>query len=219
MANHFQAPEPGRFSGPILAAGVGLTALVFLLIPVTQFFRREPPPPEERQPEGLYLPPPPPPPPPEPPPPPPPPPRELEEPPPPPRPTLEQLELALTPGTGGALEPGPAGVFDFEVESGAALVDLFELDELDEVPRLLRAGRVDYPAQLRRSGVEGFVQLVVVIRRDGGVEVTEVVESSHRAFVAPAVRGAESSRFTPPRRFGETVRARYTWTIEFSLDR
>lgn len=217
MSDFFESPKQRRLSWPIVGAGVGLTLIVFLLIPMTQVIRIEPP--EEAPAErfGIYMPPPPPVPPA------PPPPRKDEpdpEPEPealPPMPSLEQLELELQPGAGNLLEIGSGLDLDFEVESGRTLLELFDFGDLDEIPRITQGGRVVYPPRLQRAGVEGFVRVLVIIEKDGSVGVSEVLDFSDPGFVPPAVRGAEASRFTPPQRLGEPVRARYVWTIEFSL--
>lgn len=198
--------------------GIGACLLIFLIIPFSQLLHDLGEPPETISSVSVALPPPPPPPPE----PPPPEPEQEQTPPPPdqqpPLPSLEQLEIALNPGTGGALAVGTGTGLDFAMETVDDLRDLFDFGELDAIPHVVRAGAIEYPPALRRAGTEGFVNLVVIIDQNGRVQVDEVVDFSHRAFVQPAIRGAENTRFSTPRRNGEPVRARYLWPIRFTLN-
>jgi protein TonB len=128
---------------------------------------------------------------------------------------LSQLEVALNPGTGGGWDSAFAPI-DFG--SPDAIGDMiFEVSDLDRVPRVVRRGRLEYPFELRRSGIEGVVRLLVVIDTDGRVRVQEVIESSNRAFVRPAIEAAENSLYETPTRNGEPVRTRFILPIRFSL--
>lgn len=198
---------------------VACTAGVFLLLPFTQMiaaFGKEkqdylsvevalqPPPPP---PPDLDLPPPP-----------------EEEPPPPEMQeqmqqlSLSQLDVALNLGTGNAM----AGAFNFEgfgldASDTADDLQIFDIQDLDQVPRMIQQGQFVYPAELRRARVSGSVSLVVIINERGGVTVEEVAEGRVRQFVESATRFAETSRFEPPMKNGEPVRARYTFPVRFSL--
>ncbi len=205
---------------PLASGLIGLAAclFLFLIIPFSQLLHDLAEAPEPISSVPVALPPPPPP---------------LPEPPPPeaepeptlpepdhepPMPSLDQLEIALNPGTGGQIRVGMGDGFNFAIETVEDLRDLFDFGELDSVPHVVRAGSIEYPPALRRAGTEGFVNLVVIIDQNGGVQVDEVLDYSHRAFVQAAVRGAQNTRFSVPRRNGEPVRARYLWPIRFSLN-
>ena len=204
--------------------GIGLVValFIFLLVPLTQMFeppsREESilevvevsvaPPPPTLPPVDL------------------PPPAEEEAEPPPPElktppsmPTLEQMELVLNPGTGGDLSLELGLDFNLQTESAQQLIDLFGFDELDQVPHVTRRGRIKYPSALQRRRVEGYVELLIFIDPSGRVEVREVLSYSHREFIAPAKAGAAATRFSPPVRNGQPVRAKYSWKIEFRMDR
>lgn len=202
-----------------LLLGILLSGGIFLLIPFLQLMEERPDRTETLEALEVAPPPPPPPPPDEPPPPPE---EEDTEPPeletPPPMPTLDQLDLALNPGTGGDLGISVGLGVDFETESATEMMDLFGFEDLDEIPRVVRPGRIEYPPNLRRQKVEGYVRLLVIIDESGRVTVSDVEDFSHRDFVGPARRGAEASRFSPPTRNGQPVRARYTWNLKFELN-
>ncbi|MCD8482237.1 MAG: energy transducer TonB [Verrucomicrobia bacterium] len=203
----------------VIAAMLACTAGVFLLLPFTQMIASY----GKQRPDlfsiEVALPPPPPPPPdldiPDPP---------EEEPPPPEMQqqvqplSLSQMDVALNLGTGD----GMAGAFAFDgfgMDSSDTAGDLqiFDVRDLDRVPRMVQQGQFVYPADLRRARVSGFVELVVIIDENGNVRVDQVSQGRIREFVESATRFAETSRFEPPMKNGQPVRARYTLPVRFSL--
>jgi periplasmic protein TonB len=112
--------------------------------------------------------------------------------------SLEQLEVALNPGTGGSL------VGDFvmpTVQTTAA--------DLDQVPRPSPSCSPDFPRRLKQKSANGRVVLLVKLDEAGNV-VEVAVESSnlpeHDPFVLDAFQSKRCS-FTPPTRDGKPVRA------------
>ncbi len=90
----------------------------------------------------------------------------------------------------------------------------YQVNELDGTPRLLRHGSAQFPPALARRGVaRGTVVLEVELSTGGSVSVRRVISSSHPELVAPARRVAGSSRFTPPTRRGQPVKAIMRWPI------
>jgi protein TonB len=155
-------------------------------------------------------------------PPPPPPKREAEPPPelklPPPMPSLEQLEIGLNAGTGGNLGIDLDLGINFSTESVEQLESIFGFGELDEIPRVVRAGQFRYPTNGPRGRGQKFVNLLIIIDVNGRVSVQDVVDFSHRELIEPAKRMAMGTRFSVPVRNGEPVRARYEWPIQISLE-
>jgi protein TonB len=221
MTRLYQKPNETRYAWTSVTIGLVVVLLIFLLVPLTQMF--EPPSQDETVLEAIEVsvaPPPPPlpplelsPPPEDPDPPPP----ELTTPP--SMPTLEQMQLLLNPGTGGDLSLELGLDLNFQTESAEQLIDLFGFDELDQVPHVKRYGRFNYRSVLQRRGVGGYVELLIFIDTSGRVEVQEVLSYSHREFIAAAKAGAAATRFSPPVRNGQPVRAKYSWRIEFRMDR
>ena len=205
--------------GPVLAGTIVSVAGVFLLVPITQMIAgigRTPP---EILSIDVALPPPPPPPPdidpPEPPPEEPPPP-EMQ--PPPQQLSLSEMDVALNLGVGDAM----AGAFSFEgfgvsAEDTADDLQIFDIQDLDSAPRMVRQGQFVYPADMRRARVQGVVRLMVIIDERGNVRVEDVVDARVREFIDAAIRFAETSAFEPPMVDGKAVRARYTFPVRFSL--
>ena len=205
-------------AAPLWIGTILCTAGVFLLLPFTQMIAALGKKPNDLFTVEVAAPPPPPPMDIEPPPPPP------EEPPPPdvtPPPqqlSLSQMDVALNLGVGDAM----AGAFSFDgfgvkAEDTAGDLQIFDVKDLDSVPRRIRTPMLVHPQVLRRARIAGHVTLMVIISETGAVQVERVVNSSHREFESNAVSFAEGCQFEPPKKSGRAVRARYTWPIRFDI--
>ena len=94
---------------------------------------------------------------------------------------------------------------------------VFDLHDLDRNPSVLKRGRLRYPSNLKRLGLEGEVRLLIQIDEKGRVNVLEVVSSTHPDFVGPSREAAENSVYEPPRRNGEVVKVQFYLPVRFSL--
>jgi protein TonB len=161
--------------------------------------------------------------------PPPPPPPELEEPPeepppeqpppemvpPPPPLNLTQLELALNPGIGDALA-GAGGFEAFSLSPDAALeTQLFEVQDLDELPRPMRQVKMEPPSRFRQERISGLVKVEIMIDEMGKTTVMRIIESSDPELETPAREALEQWVWSPPKKNGEAVKARYALPIGF----
>lgn len=182
-----------------ILAGMGVTALLFLAIPLTQIFTNHNKSPEEIN--AINVAPPPPPPPEQPPPPPEPeeeePPPELDTPPPPI--TLEQLDIALNPGTGGGLA-GDFALPSFDV-SGRDLggVEMFDLMDVDKKPMPTRQ------IEPRTRGLKGTVVLRFSVDQLGRVINLRVHESSNPKLNQPCIDAVRRWEFTPGEKDGKKI--------------
>lgn len=216
MSKIYQAPQ-GKGTGPTsIVLGVGISGLLFLAIPLTQIFNKY-----EKQPEEILAievaPPPPPPPPEEPPPPPEP---EPEEPPPelntpPPPISLDQLDMALNPGTGGALG-GDFALPTFDV-SGSDLggLEIFELGDVDSPPQPRTKIEFNYPAAAKRKGVTGVVKIEYVVNENGRVENIQIIESPDRILSDATSEVLRRARFEPATKGGNAVKVRMRASIPY----
>lgn len=135
-----------------------------------------------------------------------PPPEELEEEPP-PQLSLEQLEIALNPGTGGSL----AGDFAMP-DLGASGQNLgteefVKFSSLDQVPRPIGVSGFNFPRSLRRDPVNGRIVLLVSLSQDGEVLDVEIESSNLPRFNDFVVRQVRNWKFTPPTQQGQPVKA------------
>lgn len=164
-------------------------------------------------------------------PPPPPPPPEMDEPPPPepeeepppelrePPPPLDlaQLEMALNPGIGDAQAAG-LGFGGFEAQPDAlADLQLFDVQDLDEPPKAINRVAISVPHSFRRERRSGQVRLEIQIDERGRTTVLRVLTSSDSQLEGPAAEAAEKWTWTPPKKNGEAVRARYILPLGFKF--
>ena len=197
-------------------AGIGVSGLLFLAIPLTQIFTSYEKSPEEI--EALEIAPPPPPPPPEDPPPPPEP--EQDEPPPeldtpPPPISLEQLDMALNPGTGGSMA-GDFALPTFDV-SGADLggLEIFELGDVDSPPQPRTKIEFSYPSAAKRKGITGVVKVEYVVNERGRVEQINIVDSPDRILSKATEDVLNRARFEPAQKGGQPVKVRMRAAIPY----
>ena len=214
----YEPPSMTPALGRVIVYALVLTGVILLLIPFTQYITGlvdgkpdliainvvPPPPPAPPDIEG----------PPEPPPPEEPPP-EFSEPPPPV--SLAQLDVALEAGIGDALSDG-FGFGGFSVQPNAVEdILLFDVKDLDEVPRPIRQVSIVAPIRFKQGRINGLVRLEVQIDEEGKTTVLDIVETSHRELVEPAIEAAEQWLWTPPKKNGEPVRARYYFPLGFKF--
>ncbi|WP_448245528.1 energy transducer TonB [Thalassotalea agariperforans] len=160
-------------------------------------------------------------------------------PPPPPPSTLptesaEPMQSLVVQGAGAAIQ-----AVDIKVQSKLAIVkpetpkiqtnapkwqpmtvnwDAFSLNQLDDLPRLLTPVKARLPKSLTRQGITAFiVKLDVFIDENGRVSLIDVVENPYRELKPEIDKIVKQSRFSSPKKDGETVRARFIWPIEFKL--
>ena len=212
----YQAPK-GKGTGLSgLALGIGASGLLFLAIPLTQIFNKYEKSPEEIM--AIEVAPPPPPPPPEEPPPPPEP--EEEEPPPeldtpPPPISLDQLDMALNPGTGGSMS-GDFALPTFDV-SGSDLggVEIFELGDVDSPPQPRTRIEFSYPSAAKRKGITGTVRVEYIVSEKGRVEDIKIVDSPDRTLSEATTDVLRRARFEPATKGGRPVKVRMRASVPY----
>ena len=113
------------------------------------------------------------------------------------------------------------GVFG-GVEGSTSPVDgsgVFESAVVDEAPERLGGPPLEYPAELRRLGVEGSVVVEFVVDTSGRVqeETIRVISSTHKEFEKSAHRALRASRFRSGRLRGQRVRVLVQQRLDFAL--
>jgi periplasmic protein TonB len=142
-----------------------------------------------------------------------------EEPPPPPVSDAEQplnlnIDLDLAVGSGGTMAMAGFGEGGAMAEQMAQALDV---SDLDKPPSVVSSVPPNYPAALRRAGVEGTVVLVFVLNESGRVEDPRVESSSRPEFEQPAVDAVRRWRFRPGEKGGEAVRTYMRLPIRFRV--
>ncbi len=130
-------------------------------------------------------------------------------------PTLEQLELTLS----TELNANLSGAFVIPAfQIGVNLSDLvFDLEDLDEIPKVITQVRPVYPPSLRRSGSGGRVVVLFIVDESGTVRLPRIENSSDYAFDKPALDAIKKWRFTPGIKDGRKVKTKMRLPISFSV--
>jgi protein TonB len=129
---------------------------------------------------------------------------ELEEPP--PQLSLDQLDIALNPGTGGSL----AG--DFSLPSFASLKELgtqdfLDFSQLDQTPRPKGVFGFNFPRRLRQEKASGRIVLLLKLSHTGEVLDAQIESSNLPRFNDFVLKEVKDWEFTPPTQNGKPVNA------------
>ncbi len=156
-------------------------------------------------------------------------------PPPPPTPPVVQQQVTNTalvldvPGSGVAIELSHSDItlaikapelaeINLENKQWQSLEvnwDAFSLNDLDDVPTLLTALRVNFPKSLTRQGIHRvLVKVEVLIDEQGRASLINIVENPYVELAGEIRRLVRESRFTAPKKNDQVVRARFIWPIE-----
>jgi TonB family protein len=86
-------------------------------------------------------------------------------------------------------------------------------------PRLIHRVNPEYPAALRRSRIEGKVEIEALIGTDGVPREVRVVRSDHSTLSPLALNAVKQWRFSPGTLDGEPVDVIFNTTVNFNLPR
>jgi protein TonB len=136
----------------------------------------------------------------------------------PPELSLDQLDVALNPGTGGNLASSDLSVPDFSVGAQALSMNFINFRDLDNKPRPTRQIKPVYPPALKSQGIEGRVLIRFDIDKQGNVVDATAKKSDHPAFAAYAVDAVRKWKFEPGMQNGEPVPFTMIAPIVFSLN-
>ncbi len=122
---------------------------------------------------------------------------------------LSQLELALNPGISEGWTTGDFAVkLNTVVSSGESGVDaLFSVADLDQTPRVIYQPGPMLTKELRKKA-PGTVYIIFVVDQEGRVENPMVQKSSDPIFEKPALNAVKQWKFEPGKRNGKPVRFR-----------
>lgn len=132
--------------------------------------------------------------------------------------SLDQLNIVINAGDGGGFALG--GDLNFNMMSdgnGSGTNLVFEVNDLDELPRPVRQVKMNPPSEFIRERRDGLVKLEILIDEQGKTRVLKVVDSSSPNLDYSAIEAAEQWLWTPPKKNGKSVRARYILPIGFKF--
>ncbi|HEV8200163.1 MAG TPA: energy transducer TonB [Candidatus Polarisedimenticolia bacterium] len=120
-------------------------------------------------------------------------------------------------GGGSLASGGRIGVTGIGGGDGGTLDDILSAAELDGRPRPVFQATPQYPAELRKQRVEGTVNVVFFVDKDGRVSNPQVETSSNPAFERPALEAVRQWRFEAGTRKGEKVAFKMRVPISFHV--
>jgi periplasmic protein TonB len=139
--------------------------------------------------------------------------------------SLADLEGVLSAdGAGGSFGTGGGGlssggrIGSTGVAGGLSdeMADIASLADLDQRPRPIFQAAPSYPPELRKRNLEGSVQVVFLVDRDGKVIGPKVEKSTNPSFDRPAIEAVRQWKFEPGTRNGEKVAFKMRVPITFS---
>ncbi len=95
----------------------------------------------------------------------------------------------------------------------------YEVGQVTESPRLQHEVKVNYPPEAKRAGVEGVVELKLLISEKGKVEKVEVIKGPGFGLNEVAAKAAQEFLFSPAKIKTETVAVRIIYKYKFVLNR
>ena len=135
-----------------------------------------------------------------------------------PQPKLNVPSSGLSAGMGGTIEISGLLKSDFEV-SDSLFVTAFNLNEVDQPPRLIRAVNPRYPFEAAQKGIEGRVTLRFVVDSTGQAQEPEVIDSEPEGvFDESALAVVKKYKFRPAMKGGKPVDCIVKAPIKFSLN-
>jgi TonB family protein len=119
-------------------------------------------------------------------------------------------------GGGGLASGGRIGGTGTSGAPSDDLGDIASLADLDQRPRPIFQATPNYPSELRKRNLEGSVQVVFLVDRDGKVVGPKVEKSTNPSFDRPAIEAVRQWKFEPGTRNGEKVAFKMRVPITFS---
>lgn len=143
------------------------------------------------------------------------PPEELEQEP--PQLSLDQLDIALNPGTGGSLNGDFALPAIDTSQRALGTQEFVDFSDLDQVPRPIGVSGFNFPRRLLREKTSG--RIILLIRLDSGGDVlgVEIDSSNLPRFDDFVLQEVETWRFTPPTQQGRPVKAQARLPIPINI--
>ena len=105
-----------------------------------------------------------------------------------------------------------------EAETGTETTSATEgFYAFDTPPVLKTYPAPEYPEAARRAGLEGRVDVKVLVETDGSVVESSVLSATDEIFIDAAVAAIEKALFDPALKDGKPTRARVMVPVEFAL--
>jgi TonB family protein len=94
---------------------------------------------------------------------------------------------------------------------------LYNMAQIDQIPRVRFQARPVYPSALAKAGVTGEATISFVVDREGNVRDVSAVKSTHAEFGTAAVEAVQKWKFQPGQKGGILVNTRMSVPVVFNL--
>jgi hypothetical protein len=95
---------------------------------------------------------------------------------------------------------------------------LFEVKELDGVPKLVSSNHISFPPELSRRGIDRVeTKVEIIIDQTGRAYVKKIIDPVYPEMIAVIRKAINNSKFTIPKKNGRPVQAVYLYSLNFSL--
>jgi len=125
-------------------------------------------------------------------------------------------EGSFASGGGTLSSGGRIGGTGIAASLAADAADIASLAELDQRPRAIFQAAPSYPAELRKRNLEGSVEVVFLVDKEGKVVSPKIERSTNPSFERPALEAVRQWRFEAGTRHGEKVAFKMRVPITFS---
>lgn len=133
-----------------------------------------------------------------------------------PRLKITSLDLSLAPSLPLANTLDAVSQFDVVMDT-VSEVGMFEVGDLDQIPRPLFRPNPKYPSRMARLRMSGRVTILFHVNEQGKVDSASIEDATHEDFAREVRRQVDQWVFQPGLRNGSAVPYRMRQTIEFQL--
>lgn len=130
--------------------------------------------------------------------------------------SLDQISMALNPGSGGMSGTASIDLASFELSDSLTDV-VFEITDLDEAPEAIVQIAPVYPSKLKKAGVQGRVWILFIVDENGLTSKQRVTESPHDELAESALKAIRQWKFKPGKKDGKAVKTRVQIPLAFSV--
>ena len=142
--------------------------------------------------------------------------KKLSQPKPTPRLDISSLDLSLSPSLPLANALDAVSHFDVVMDT-VSEVGMFEVGDLDQIPRPLFRPNPKYPSRMARLKMSGNVTILFHVNEQGRVDFASIEKASHEDFAREVRKQVDQWVFQPGLRNGTPVPYRMRQTIDFQL--
>jgi len=95
---------------------------------------------------------------------------------------------------------------------------LFDVQELDEKPRLVSSNHIKFPTELQERGIYKVnTKVEIIIDKNGRAYVKKIVDPVYPEMISVIRKAINNSKFTIPMKDGRPVQAVYLYSLNFVL--